>query len=276
MIKDICVYLDGGKEDEARISMAEQLATISDAFVAGIYINAVPEVPATLGYEFGASEIDALQKAAHSQGQTVSNALRSRLSALGTRNELRHHDVFESGVREVLVDEARLFDLCVATRPFGHENGDSTIVEAVIFGSGRATLLIPPGGVQKANFDTVTLAWQNTRESARAVSEAMPFLTAASTVSVCMVGNDDMGGIERAAQGSDIARHLDRHGIKVQLNPVAHGRSVPETLLEEASLAGAGLLVMGAYGHSRLRQWILGGVTREVLTRAQIPILIAH
>ena len=93
---------------------------------------------------------------------------------------------------------------------------------------------------------------------------------------VVMVGNDELGGIERAAQGSDIARHLDRHGIKVDLNPVAHGPGVTDTLLEEARLAGAGMLVMGAYGHSRLREWILGGVTREILGRATIPVLVAH
>jgi nucleotide-binding universal stress UspA family protein len=276
MIRDICVYLDGGKDDDARISAAERLATAFDAYLAGIYINALPEIPATLGYDFGAAEFDALQRAARSKGQTVSNALRTRFAGLGSRTEVRNHDVFESGARDVLVEEARLFDLCVATRPYDHENGNPAMVEAVVFGSGRATLLIPPGGIESVQFETVMVAWQNTREAARAVSEAMPILTRASMVSVCMVGNDDMGGIERAAQGSDIARHLDRHGIKVQLNPVAHGPSIAETLLEEASLAGAGLLVMGAYGHSRLREWMLGGVTRDVLARSPIPILIAH
>lgn len=253
MIKDICVHLDGTREDEARLSTAEQLAAMFDAFLAGIYINPLPEMPASLGYGFSGIETEALQKEARAHGQSVAKALGERFDAMGVRTELRSQNVFEGSMRDVLVQESRLFDLCVATRPYGYETTDTWSVESVLFGSGRASLLIPPGGVARFDPATVLVAWRNTREAVRAVSEAMPFLKRAENVSICIVGNDDMSGVERAAQGSDIARHLDRHGVKVQLNPVPQGRGVSETLLEEAKLAGAELIVMGAYGHSRLR-----------------------
>lgn len=276
MIKDICVYLEGEPADAARIDAAEQVAALFDAFVAGIYINPLPEIQTIGGYGFGAVEIDALQREAEAKGKRDMAALKPRFDRMGVRSELRRHDVIASRKREILLGETRLFDLFIASRPYGFDNPAAEMTEAVLFGSGRATLLLPPETSTVPDPDTVVVAWRNTRESARAVSEAMPFLTRAKTVSVCMIVDEGMGSVERAALGTDIARHLDRHGVKVQLNPVPEGRGAAETLLEEAAIAGAGLLVMGGYGHSRLREWVLGGVTRHVLTHADVPVLIAH
>ncbi|WP_404404598.1 universal stress protein [Pelagibacterium halotolerans] len=276
MIKDICVYLDGGADDGPRIETARQIAALFDAFIAGLYVTSLPEIQAVGGYAFGAIEIDELQRDARERGDRDMKALKERFSGLDARHELRRHDVLQAHVRDVVLHEARLFDLFVTTRPYGHENPAVEVTEAVLFGSGRATLLVPPGGIETFDPGTVVIAWSNTREAARAVSEAIPFLAHAKSVSVCMVGDDSMSSVERAAQGTDIARHLDRHGVKVQLNPVPPGRGVAETLIEEAQVADADLLVMGGYGHSRLREWVLGGVTREILTHAKIPVLIAH
>ncbi|WP_164730398.1 universal stress protein [Pelagibacterium montanilacus] len=276
MIKDICVHLDGNVEDEARLAIAEQIAEHFDAFLAGVLVNPLPAIRAMGGFGYNGLGLDELQHSARARGDEAMRHLRTRFDALPMRHELRRHDVEDARCSEIFVQEARLFDLFVGTRPYGHEDNLADVIEAVLFRSGRASLLVPPGAIKSFDPDTIVVAWSNTRESARAVSEAMPFLVRAKAVSVCMVGNEDKGGIERAAQGSDIARHLDRHGVKVQLNPVPHGKGVSDTLLEEATLAGAGLLVMGAYGHSRFREWMLGGATRGVLTRATLPVLIAH
>lgn len=276
MIKDICVFLDGGPEDVARIEAGRQVAALFDAFVAGLYVNPLPEIHAIGGYAFGALEIDNLQRGVRERGDKEMKALKDRFNDLDVRNELRRHDVLESHVRDLVLYEARLFDLFITTRPYGHENPSIEVTEAVLFGSGRATLLLPPGGVATFDLDTVLIAWRNTREAARAVAEAIPFLIHANSVSVCMIGDNGESSVERAAQGTDIARHLDRHGVKVELNPVPHGRGVSQTLIEETQVADAGLIVMGGYGHSRMREWVLGGVTRDILTRATIPVLVAH
>ena len=202
--------------------------------------------------------------------------LRARLEKLAARSELRHHDIIGAGVAEQFVQEARLFDLCVASRPDPSSSEATHVTEAVMFGSGRSLLLVPPAGGEPFDPKTIVVAWRNTREAARAVAEALPFLSRAETVSLVMVGNEEMGSVERAVQGEDMARHLDRHGVKVELNSVPRGKGVAATLLDEVKLSGAELLVMGAYGHSRLRQWALGGVTREVMSAATVPVLVAH
>ena len=276
MIKDICVYLDGEAYDRGRLDVAGQVAGLFDAFVAGVYLNPIPEIQTAAGYGFGAVEIDAIYQEVREKGDRDMTALRPVFDRLALRSELTRFEVTESVARQVLVNEARFYDLFIATRPYGTDTAVADLTEAVLFGSGRATLLVPPGGVSEFNPETVVIAWRNTREAARAVSEAMPFLTRARNVVVCMIGNGEKSSIEKAAEGSDLARHLDRHGVPVQLNPVPRGRGEAETLLEEAALAGAGLLVMGGYGHSRLRQWVLGGMTRGVLSQAAIPVLIAH
>jgi len=276
MIKDICVYLDGEEYDAGRLDVAGQVAGMFDAFVAGAYLNVIPDFQATGGFAFGAIEIDSIYEELRRKGDSDMEKLRPLLDRLALRSELSRLEVAEPVARQVLVNEARYYDLFIATRPYGTDTDVSGLTEAVLFGSGRATLLVPPEGEPRFNPETVVIAWRNTREAARAVSEAMPFLKRAQNVVVCMIGNGDKSSAEKAAEGTDLARHLDRHGVPVQLNPVSRGRGEAETLLEEAALANAGLLVMGGYGHSRLRQWVLGGMTRGVLSEASMPVLIAH
>ena len=276
MIRDLCVYLDGTKKDEERIRAAEQTASLFDAFVAGVYVNTLPDLSPALGYDSGLIDIEDLQSAARASGMETAARLRARLEKLAARSELRHHDIIGAGVAEQFVQEARLFDLCVASRPDPSSSEATHVTEAVMFGSGRSLLLVPPAGGEPFDPKTIVVAWRNTREAARAVAEALPFLSRAETVSLVMVGNEEMGSVERAVQGEDMARHLDRHGVKVELNSVPRGKGVAATLLDEVKLSGAELLVMGAYGHSRLRQWALGGVTREVMSAATVPVLVAH
>ncbi len=173
---------------------------------------------------------------------------------------------------ELLTEYGRTADLIVVGRPHDGEGLPLETIEAVLLDSGRPLLITAPTPMAVLP-ETVAIAWKPTREAARAVTAAMPLLSAARHVAILTVAEDDA-----AASGEDplLSAALRRHGPEVSaryLPPGPHG--APDTLLAAASEIGA-LLVMGGYGHSRLREWIFGGFTRRALEGAEIPILIAH
>jgi nucleotide-binding universal stress UspA family protein len=166
---------------------------------------------------------------------------------------------------------AQTSDLLVVARPDGERGVLPDTLEAALFDSGRPLLI--PGSAPVAP-DTVAIAWKPTREAARAVAAAMPFLATAKRVVILAVAEDSKAG------RGDMARlvvALQRHDIAAEARHMEAGsRSAANTLLGAASELGAGLLVMGGYGHGRLRELVFGGVTERVIGGAAIPVLMAH
>lgn len=275
-MKDLVVFLDGTEGDATRIAHAAALAERHDAFLTGLYCNVLPEV--MFASEAGMATADAitlLQEEARTKGDARAKALVASFDKLGVLNEVRRFDAYSSQVGLTLAAEARTADLFIATRPYGHVKNNAEALESVLFNSGRGCLFVPPVGAPRP-FETVVLAWRNTREAARAVSEAMPLLVAAKQVLVTMVGEGSAPEQEGVSPGADIARYLDRHGVNVELRPLTGWTHPAKALLNEVEKSGADLLVMGGYGHSRFREWVLGGATRDILTKAEVPVLIAH
>ena len=165
----------------------------------------------------------------------------------------------------------RLSDLIVMARPGEEEGGLSATFDAALFDSGRPVLLVPATPVEHLG-STVAVAWDRSREAARAVAMALPVLAAAKKVIILTArepGNQ--------AEPSELAAYLALHGIEARTWAFTPGPgSLADGLLEEADKAEANLLVMGAYGHSRLREMVLGGVTRSILGDAAIPVLLMH
>lgn len=275
MIKDIVVRLDANPQDEVRIACAEQLAERHGAFLTGVLLNRLPNI--AVGVEptgVAAQVIVDQQAAALKAGEEAQAALAERFGRLGVNNELRRYDVFEWQAGEVLTTEARTADIFVDLRPYGHPFEDAQTSEAVMFGSGRSTLLVPPGD-EPSDFDTVAVGWLNTREAARALTEAIPIMQKADAVHLVLVESRwDSDAHEEP--GADVARHLDRHGVSVEIVHVRGTDDVGAALLSQTAALNADLLVMGGYGHSRFREWALGGVTLDILTRAEVPVLVAH
>lgn len=168
----------------------------------------------------------------------------------------------------------RVADLVVIARA-QDENAATTItetLEAALMDSGKP-LLVAPAAAPNVVGDHVAVAWNGGQEAARAVAAAIPFLTAAKQVTVLTVG--DPGPSEANAEA--LAAYLASHGIEAAVQKLDEsGDSVSQTLLGAAGKAGADLMVMGAYTHSRLRELVFGGVTYEVLSAANIPVLMAH
>lgn len=175
--------------------------------------------------------------------------------------------------------QARHADLCVMLRPKGAKSEADRIAmfEQVLFGSGRPVLLVPPNWKRTAIGRNVVVGWNGKREAARAIADATPFLERAEKVVVAAVdAKPDSDGCGEAP-GVDITAHLARKKIRAELcNVDGLGRSHGEALLAEARTREADLIVIGGYGRPRLSEWIFGGVTREILERAETPVLISH
>lgn len=173
---------------------------------------------------------------------------------------------------------ARHADLSIITRPCGAFDANRWMIwESVLFGSGRPVLLTPPGWRSSTLGRRILIAWNAKREASRAVADAMPFIIGADKVVVATVDAAPSGEGHGERPGHDIALHLARQGAKVEVqNLDGLGRAIGVRLLEAADAAHADLIVMGGYGHARAAEWLLGGVTRDMIEMADIPILMSH
>ena len=176
----------------------------------------------------------------------------------------------------VLVEYARLRDLTIVPVPVG-DYFDQWYAEAIIFGSGHPTLILPHTRKRAGAFalDVVAVAWDFSRPAARAVADALPLLEKAKKVHVLTVANEKV--IESRRPTTEFAKYLGRHGVDVVLDTVdAADRRIGDILESYVTSCNADMLVMGAYGHSRIREFILGGATKSMLSRPPLPIFLSH
>ncbi len=180
-----------------------------------------------------------------------------------------------SQIAEILVDHARLRDLVII--PVGDADGiDHLYAERIVFGAGRPVMVLPePRQGIAPKLDNILIAWDSSRPAARAIADAIPLLQRARTVRAVTVTEDKDITTSRPAQ--QLARHLKMHDVMLEIDSVsAAGREIGDVLADHASSHDADLLVMGAYGHSRLRDFVLGGATKSMLARPPLPLLLSH
>jgi nucleotide-binding universal stress UspA family protein len=174
---------------------------------------------------------------------------------------------------ELVTLRGRLADLIILERPGQAEHDTVLITEAALFDSGRPVLCVPPASMQELPAKMAIL-WNGSAQAARAAGDAMPLLAKAETVGVITL--DEKGELE-GPSAADLVEHLAVHGFHAQLHTVKRdAQDEPSALLGAAAAFGAGLIVMGAYGHSRFRELILGGVTRHVLSHSGVPVLMSR
>lgn len=273
MIKDILVHLTGSSEDSVRLHYADSLAQLLGAHLTGLQVHELPSILAITDPS-GSSFLQELIETSDKQADEHGARLREQLANLGPHTELRRIDVYPEDAGRTLAEETRMADLFVGTRPYGDPAKSERIEEAVLFRSGRACIFLPPMVQRKAKVDTVVVAWKNTREAARAVAAAIPILQHASSVEVVMV-SEGTGSLD-IEQSTDIGRYLSRHGIPTSIRTAPGVPDTATALLREAHASAADLIVMGAYGHARLQELVLGGATRDVLRHSEIPVFMAH
>ncbi|WP_414470912.1 universal stress protein [Microvirga sp. M2] len=277
MLRDIIVHLDGGREDEIRLEHALAIAAAERAHLTGLYTNQLPELTLMVPMDGSGAAIEVLSELedrARQEGDVIAKRLAEKLSGLEVPSGLRRLDDTLGGLLAQVVEQARCADLFVTTRPYGEAGASvwSGLVEAVLFGSGRALLLVPPGQHPQGPIKTVLVPWNGSREATRALREGLSFIAQADRT-IVLVADPPAD----ADPGAEVKRHLAHHGVAAEVATVeCRGRSVTAAILEEARRLAADLVVMGGYGHTRFREHVFGGVTRDMLTASDRPILLAH
>ena len=276
MLKDIMAHLDGSANDAVRLAHATKIASLHGARLIGLYTNPLPEYAYVLAVQSGLAPMEPViegEERMRKNGDRVVADIEQKLAKLPVPSAIRRLDVGASQIIAQCVTEAQWADLFVAVAPYRHEYALywDDLVEAVMFESGHGIYLIPDTGHPAPDFENVLIAWQPTREAARAIHEALPFLKTSKTVRLA-IANPDW-----TFQAPVIVDYFHRHGVSVEIAILeSKEKSVPDILLDEAHGMKAGLIVLGAYGHSRFREWVLGGTTREMIERSDIPLLMAH
>jgi nucleotide-binding universal stress UspA family protein len=194
----------------------------------------------------------------------------------GLSAETRALDATFVGASGLFGRIARRFDLSIVGQAEPNKLApEELIIEAALFESGRPVVVVPY--IQKIGLklDRIMVCWDGGHHAARAIADAMPFLERAKAIHVVIVAND--AGKHDEVPGADMAHHLARHGLKVEVKRVVSpDLDVANTLLSYAADTTADFMVMGGYGHSRLREFILGGATRGVLSTMTVPTLMSH
>ena len=229
--------------------------------------NYLMDIPAMVAAEVKKSAANAQQLLA---------AFQAAAEKRGVFQERILQHCLTSEVPELLVEYSRLRDLTIVPVSEG-DYLHQWYAESVIFGSGRPTVVLPHVRKRTGSFalDTVIVAWDFSRPATRAIADAMPILEKAKRVCVLTVTKEK--AIDTRRSGAELAKHLARHGVDVVLDEVdAKGRSIGDVFEAHVTYRNADLLVMGAYGHSRLREFVLGGATKSMLTRPPAPIFLSH
>lgn len=278
--KDLLVVLDAGARTRERVALAARLAERFAAHLIGLYVTIGSESMAQAisappgSFASIAHEIERQSRAEAEKAQRLFEDVANRhglpaewRSASGDPSELaavhgRYADLIVLGQRDP--DEAGVDWL--RPRP-----------EVVALMSGRPLLLVPYAGTFAETGRRILVGWDASREATRAINDALPLLAGADSVTVLTIDPKIGGTAHGELPGADIALHLARHGVAATIErTVSAGLDPGNVLLSRASDLSADLLVTGAYGHSRLRELALGGVTRTVLASMTLPVLMAH
>ncbi|HUB11634.1 MAG TPA: universal stress protein [Acetobacteraceae bacterium] len=283
-LKDILVHLDGGPRSATRLQVAANLARRAGAQLTGVYVVDIPSAEffygAAMPLAAGGAErvVDQIRAEAVAAAAPVETAFNDTLRREGLEGAWR---LVEGNMPATVALHARYADLAVLgqANPYEQRDGLGTdaVVVSTVMTSGRPVLAVPFAGDFPTVGDRVLVAWNASREAARAVNDAMPLLREASVVTVLAVnprrGIHGHGDVPAA----DISLHLARHGVRAEAaHTVANDIPEGEALLSYAADIGADLIVAGAYGHSRARELVFGGVTRTLLAEMTAPVFLAH
>ncbi len=279
MIKDILVSLRVGEgPGDVAVDYAASAAAALGAHLTGVAVSYEIDVPPVYTEAFSTDFIEAQRAESQRLAQRAVEYFGEAARSVGLSGEVRLIDGTPGGAAEQIGVMARLYDLAIVGQADPDRMGaEEVITEAVLFDSGRPVLIVPRKQQKPFSAKRILVAWDGGRASARAVAEARSLLAHANLVEAVVV---DSGKARKGVDlpGSDLARHLARHEKTVELRRLVPGadESIVDVLLKEVAARDIDIVVMGGYGHSRLREFVLGGVTRDMLERMTVPLLLAH
>ena len=276
-LNDIAVYVDGTEATKARVTFAVALAKEQGAHLIGISFAPTALLP-LYGADVGFADMTEVLQSVKSQSATALEAFKASAAAEGVNAEARLMQGMSEEFPHDFANAARHVDLAILGQPRDGDPliGQYALVERCLFASGRPVIIVPASPEKLALKGTLVAAWDGSAEAARSINDALTFLRPAARV-VLLVGVTTSDEEERAPLTDEMIAHLKRHGVKAEAMRVklAEG-DVGRLLLATAKELGADMMVMGAFHHSRWREFILGGVTLTVLEQATIPLFMAH
>ena len=273
-IKDLAVHVDHSEHCRPALELALALTERTGAHLSAIYVDPVPVSPDLVAMSTTPA---LLQSIFEEQDQRARRSREMFDAALATRTVEGEWRKADGPMYEALSVHARYADMLLVTQEGDGDNGPllGGFAQAAVIESGRPVLVVPFIGAAEPVQGKVIVAWNGTRQAARAANDALPLMKLAREVEVLSILPED--DEQAPFPGAELCLHLARHGIAAQARVLTGGDvGAPDLLLSHASDVDANLIVMGAYGHSRLRELVLGGMTRHMLRHMTVPLLMSH
>lgn len=276
-LKSLLVHVDASPRSAERLGLAQRLAHHHQAELHAVYAV----LPSLLGTPWFNAEATAEMAAMLADlDEEMRQRAQGMAKAAQAHGPLIWQELSGAGLQAALTERALLADLLLLGQPDPDDTRSGLLpaglLPALAVDSGRPTLMVPRSGSFEAQMELVALAWKPSREAARALHAALPWLREAGEIHLLQA---DTEPAEAEARGEAVRHWLRLHGVGGWVESEclqARGQEVGEALLDRAELRQAQLLVMGCYGHGRAREWVLGGVTEHVIGRARLPVLFVH
>jgi nucleotide-binding universal stress UspA family protein len=277
VITDIIVKLEQDKAHDQALDYAVSIAEACDAHLTGVAFGdlgsipdyAMPGLPTSIVDEMLAESEKAGRGAVARFEAAVKRSMLPSESHLITRSQF--------GPVEAFAAKARNYDLSILRQSEDGAVNNDLLIEAALFDTGRPVVVVPYIQKTGLKLDRVVCCWDGGTAATRAINDALPLLKKAKVVEVLIFSNEKGRRQQREIPGMDIANHLARHKIKIELRTVpAGGIDIADSILSYVADNSADMIVMGGYGHSRLREFVLGGVTRGILSTMTIPVFMSH
>lgn len=277
MVRDIILNLETDKSRDSVRDYAISIAEAFDSHIAGVAFVDGRNIPGFFMPDFPSSVLASIvaeqEKAARDAVARFETAARRSLLSVEPRLVTQS----EFGPPTTFSEMARRFDLSVVMQSNDDQGANNDVlIEATLFNSGRPLIVVPYIQRERLKFDRIVCCWDGSRAAARAINDALPLLKKSEAVELLVVTNEKTAG-EREIHGVEIGNHLSRHCIKVEVEMVpAVDIDVADAVLSHVSDCSANMIVMGGYGHSRFREFVLGGTTRGILATMTAPVFMSH
>ncbi len=278
--KNVLAQVNDGETDAARLQALVPFCARWEARLIGVHVVPPPYIPTYTLARLPEAAYEAHYAAANASAERAKKLFEHNTAAMGEQAVWRQ---LEGRVDDTLKHQARYADIVVLGQPDPDtaDPEDMALAGEVLLGAGRPVLMVPYAGTPNLKASNVLIAWSASREGARALSDAMPLLLGAETVTVLVVDTDPdaplPGPSEDEPPAETVAETLQRHGVNAKPSHVVATKGhIGDIILSEAASGSADLVVAGAYGHARLRELLFGGVTRTLLEQMPVPVLFSH
>jgi len=255
------------------------LARETGAHVSGLYVVPAVQVYPSVGFEAAPQVFEGNRSFFKDNGARVKQAFEAAMQREGLSHDFHQVDARTPVIADEVVSSGRVADLVIvsATNPEEITGVERDFVEQTVMALGRPVIVLPYKGNATLSLNEVIIGWDGGREASRATFDALPLLKKAAKVRVVRIDPQKDPSLRGGVAGADLAEALARHGVKAEAQGYpTDGQDEGQALMRCAADSGAGLIVMGAYGHSRLAEFIFGGATRFVLNRLVCPVLMSH